>query len=110
MNLKSENTNNKLSKKISYVLISILILIVLFNVIYNERVNVLVMGVESTRTDTIMFLSIDTGSNKVDAVSIPRDTYYPIEGKNGLGQKKINAVYGFTDKGGPEGLVRAVSN
>jgi len=114
MNLKSENTNNnssnKILKKISYILISILILVVFINIAYNEKVNILVMGVESTRTDTIIFLSVDTGSNKVDAVSIPRDTYYPIEGKDGLGQKKINAVYGFTDIGGPEGLVKAVSN
>ncbi|MDW7668378.1 MAG: LCP family protein [Bacillota bacterium] len=114
MNIKSENTNNKSSnkilKKLAYILISILILIVFINIAYNERINVLVMGLESTRTDTIIFLSIDTGSNRVDAVSIPRDTYYPTEGKDGLGQKKINAVYGFTDIGGPEGLLRAVSN
>jgi len=83
---------------------------IFINIIYNERVNILVMGVESTRTDTIIFLSIDTGSNKVDAVSIPRDTYYPTEGKEGLGQKKINAVYGFKDNGGPEGLVKAASD
>ncbi|MFO7886985.1 MAG: LCP family protein [Eubacteriales bacterium] len=114
MSIKSKNTNkksaNKIFKRISYILISILILMVFINMAYNERINVLVMGVESTRADTIIFLSIDTGSNNVNAVSIPRDTYYPTEGKDGIGQNKINAVYGFTDIGGPEGLVRAVSN
>ena len=113
MNTNSKNVKNKSPKKIlrriSYFLISILVIMIFINIIYNERVNILVMGVESTRTDTIIFLSIDTGSNKVDAVSIPRDTYYPTEGKEGLGQKKINAVYGFKDSGGPEGLVEAVS-
>src|SRR6056297_503575 len=114
MSANSKNIKNKSSKKILkrifYFLISILVIMIFINIIYNERVNILVMGVESTRTDTIIFLSIDTGSNKVDAVSIPRDTYYPTEGKDGLGQKKINAVYGFKDNGGPEGLKKAVSN
>lgn len=109
-NVSNSKSTNKVLKVISIILIAILALIAIINISYNKRINVLVMGVESTRTDTIIFLSIDTGKNSIDAVSIPRDTYYPVEGKDGLGQKKINAVYGFKDSGGPEGLTSAVSD
>lgn len=74
-----------------------------------ERVNVLIMGIEGTRTDVLIFASIDPKNNAVDLISIPRDTYVPTEGKNGLGQKKINAVYGFKNIGGARGVTSAVS-
>ncbi|MDN5351901.1 MAG: polyisoprenyl-teichoic acid--peptidoglycan teichoic acid transferase [Clostridiales bacterium] len=77
---------------------------------YDHQVNFLVMGIEGTRTDTLIFVSVDTKDNTVKALSIPRDTYYPTEGKNGAGQKKINAVYGFKEIGGPEGVVNTVEN
>lgn len=109
-NVSNSKSTHKVLKVISIILIAILGLIAIINILYNKRINVLVMGVESTRTDTIIFLSIDTGKNSIDAVSIPRDTYYPVEGKDGLGQKKINAVYGFKDSGGSQGLTSAVSD
>ncbi len=74
-----------------------------------DRINILVMGVEGTRTDTMIFMSIDPDRNKVDAISIPRDTYFPTEGKNGAGQAKLNAIYGFKEIGGAEGVKNAVS-
>jgi LCP family protein required for cell wall assembly len=83
---------------------------IVIGAVYSEQVNIVVMGVEGTRTDTLFFMTIDTKSNTVKALSIPRDTYAPTEGKNGLGQKKINAVYGFKDNGGIEGVVRTVEN
>ncbi|MFA7573226.1 MAG: hypothetical protein WCY24_05865, partial [Lutispora sp.] len=43
----------------------------------NERVNVLVIGVAKNLSDTIMLASFDMKNDKVDILSIPRDTYYP---------------------------------
>lgn len=92
------------------IILFILSAIAFFGIGYfmNERINVVVMGVEGTRTDTMIFMSIDTKDNSVDAISIPRDTYFPTEGKNGAGQKKLNAVYGFKEIGGPEGVRNAI--
>jgi LCP family protein required for cell wall assembly len=52
------------------------------------------------RTDTIML--IHTGSKKTTLVSLPRDSYVPIDGH---GSNKINAAYAF---GGASLLVRTV--
>lgn len=93
------------------IAIILLALIAFFTMAFltKERVNILVMGVEGTRTDTMIFVSIDPKNNKVDAISVPRDTYYPTEGKNGAGQAKLNAVYGFKEIGGPLGVKNTVS-
>lgn len=76
----------------------------------SERYNVLVIGTDGARADTIMFVSFDPELKLVDLVSIPRDTYNEIPGYDKLGQKKINAVYGISDPeyGGSEGMVKAV--
>lgn len=55
---------------------------------------------EGSRTDTIML--VHTGSNKTTLVSLPRDTYVPIDGH---GHNKLNAAFAF---GGPSLLVRTV--
>lgn len=96
-------------KKFALVLLLLLIGLFIVGLLTNETVNMVVMGVEGTRTDTILFVSVNSKSNKVNVISIPRDTYYPTEGRNGLGQKKINAVYGFKEIGGAEGVVNTVS-
>lgn len=77
--------------------------------LYNKQVNIIIMGIDGARTDTMILASVNTQNKTVKTLSIPRDTYYPTEGRNGLGQKKINAVYGFKDIGGPEGVKRTVS-
>jgi len=103
---------SKLQGLFKFVLIFILLGIIAFFAIgffTNERVNVIVMGVEGKRTDTMIFMSIDTKENTIDAISIPRDTYFPTEGKNGQGQAKLNAVYGFKEIGGPEGVRNSIS-
>lgn len=79
-----------------------------FGTFYQDRINVLVFGVEGTRTDTMILFSVDTKTNNISAISIPRDTYFPTEGHNKLGQKKLNARYGFKDVGGAEGLTNAI--
>lgn len=73
----------------------------------SKRVNVLLLGLESTRTDTIILASFDTKNKKVDMLSIPRDTYYWDKGYNKPDQKKINAKYG---RGKATGTMAAVSN
>jgi LCP family protein required for cell wall assembly len=68
----------------------------------NQRLNVLVMGVDSngrntdrfanTRSDTMMIVSVDPESHRVGVVSIPRDSRVPIAGH---GEDKINAAHAF---------------
>ena len=81
---------------------------VVISLFYKDNINVLVVGIDGRRTDTMILINVDTQENTVHAVSIPRDTYFPTEGKNYLGQKKINAIYGFKEGGGPDGVVNAV--
>lgn len=59
----------------------------------SERVNILVMGVNSGMTDTIMLASYDMQNQRVDVISIPRDTYYYREGYINAAAHKINAIY-----------------
>lgn len=72
-----------------------------------ERVNVLVIGVANGLSDTIMFTSFDMKDDKVDLISIPRDTYFPRKDYKNAAQKKINAVYGSK---GAKGSVAAVED
>ncbi len=75
-----------------------------------DRVNVLVIGTDGGRSDTIMVFSYDTKNKLADIISVPRDTYNHIEGRNAADQRKINAVYGFKgEDGGVEGLKKEVS-
>lgn len=60
----------------------------------SNRVNFVVMGLEGTRTDTLMFVSFDKDTKKTYVMSIPRDTYYHRKGYDSLQKRKINAVYG----------------
>ena len=65
-----------------------------------ERVNILLLGIDRrpgdafvSRTDTMMILSVDPGSQTASVLSIPRDLYVEIPG---YGQDRINTalVYG----------------
>jgi LCP family protein required for cell wall assembly len=70
-----------------------------------KRFNVLVVGLENKRTDTIMVVSYDMENKKADLISIPRDTYNPRNEDDGPDLKKINAVY---SQEGIDELVRTV--
>lgn len=59
----------------------------------SKRLNVLVVGLEGVRTDTIMLVSYDVKTKATDIISIPRDTYYPILESTRADNKKINAIY-----------------
>ena len=71
----------------------------------SKRFNVLVVGLEDSRTDTIMVASYDIENKAADLISIPRDTYYPRDMYDSPELKKINSVYA---QEGIEGLVPAV--
>ncbi|PIX90175.1 MAG: hypothetical protein COZ29_01365 [Candidatus Moranbacteria bacterium CG_4_10_14_3_um_filter_45_9] len=72
------------------------------------RVNILLLGMRgegvgggSLLADTIMVLSIhpktdDTDTSRVSLISIPRDTYVTVPGRNE--QRKINAVYALGEE------------
>ncbi len=58
-----------------------------------KRFNILVIGMENQRTDTIMVISYDTENKKTDIISVPRDTYLPMNADDSPEFKKINAIY-----------------
>jgi LCP family protein required for cell wall assembly len=54
------------------------------------------------RTDTMMLLHVPSGSDRPTLVSLPRDSYVPIDGH---GSDKLNAAYAY---GGPKLLTKTV--
>ncbi|MFJ2028164.1 LCP family protein [Streptosporangium sp. NPDC087985] len=56
------------------------------------------------RTDTMMLLHIPGNGDRPTLVSLPRDSYVPIDGH---GSGKLNAAYAYTD-GGPKLLAKTV--
>ena len=73
-----------------------------------DRVNILVLGIDeslerenwgSFRTDTMIFMSIDFANNDVAMISLPRDSYVWIYGKNY--RQRINTA--FASGGGKDG-------
>ncbi len=72
-----------------------------------NRVNLLMVGINQNMTDTIMLVSWNMDDNKIDIISVPRDTYYERKGYNSPAQKKINAAYGAE---GIIGTANAVSD
>ncbi len=73
----------------------------------SKRVNVLVMGVNHGMTDTLMLASYDLDLQRIDVISVPRDTYYYREGYTHPAAHKINAIYNAE---GAVGTARAVSD
>ena len=59
----------------------------------SKRFNVLLVGLEGHRTDTIMVASYDTVNKTADLISIPRDTYCPRSADDSPDLKKINSIY-----------------
>lgn len=75
----------------------------------SKRLNVLLMGSDGGRSDTMMLVSFDPDRKLLDIVSVPRDTYNKLPGHDSPGAEKINAVYGFKGaEGGPEGVARQI--
>lgn len=65
----------------------------------SKRVNVLLLGLEGLRSDTIMIASYDRVSKKANIISVPRDTYYARDGYGKYSEfMKINSIYGTDEK------------
>ena len=75
----------------------------------SNRINILMVGLEGTRSDTIMLASYDRKTKEANIISIPRDTYYYRDGYYKYSDvQKINAVYGM-EKESINSLMKAVS-
>lgn len=75
----------------------------------SNRVNVIAFGLNDSLADTMMLISFDPDQQKLDILSIPRDTYHYVEGFEGPGYKKMNAVYGMKEVGGVNGMKKYLS-
>ena len=75
----------------------------------DTRINIIAFGLNEMLADTMMLFSYDTEINKLDIMSIPRDTYNVIEGYEASDQKKLNAVYGLAEIGGVNGMKSMLS-
>ncbi len=84
-----------------------------------NRLNILLLGLDesreradwgSFRTDTMILLSINFETNDVDMISVPRDSYVKIYGKEG--RAKVNSAFsagGGKDKKGFEYAMKTIS-
>lgn len=72
----------------------------------SKKINVLIVGMENVRTDTIIVANFCPDSKKVNLISIPRDTYIHRKGYDGAEQRKINSVNGAH---GIEGVKKTAS-
>ena len=59
----------------------------------NVRVNILFLGTNQGLSDTMIVFSLDSDKKQLDAISIPRDTYYPRSNYSGAAYQKVNSVY-----------------
>ncbi|NLY44463.1 MAG: LytR family transcriptional regulator [Tissierella sp.] len=59
----------------------------------SNRINFLILGLEDTRSDTIILASFCQDSKRFDLIAIPRDTYVHRKGYNDGEKRKINSVY-----------------
>ena len=72
-----------------------------------KRINVLVVGLEDVRTDTIMLASFDRDTKEGNIISIPRDTFVDRKGYSSMAAKRINAIYQDEEI---EGLINVISD
>ena len=59
----------------------------------SNRINILFLGTNQGLSDTIMVFSLDTENQRLDQISLPRDTYYPRPEYAGAAYQKLNAVF-----------------
>lgn len=77
----------------------------------DEKVlNVLAFGLNDGLADTIVLFSFNYGTNRLNILSIPRDTYHEVRGYPDPWQRKINSVYGYAEDGGVLGMKKEISN
>lgn len=74
-----------------------------------DRINVLILGMEQTRTDMIMVATFNPEQKTLDVISLPRDIYVDRSVKHST-LKKLNSLYEFPSaEGGVERLGKEVS-
>ncbi|MDO4753509.1 MAG: LCP family protein [Bacillota bacterium] len=76
----------------------------------DKVLNVLAFGLNDGLADTIVLFSFNYGTNRLNILSIPRDTYHEVRGYPEAWQRKINSVYGYQEDGGVIGMKNEVSN
>lgn len=81
--------------------------------ISEEIINIALFGVDTNdsqsfkgRSDSIIILSVNTGTKKVKLISVMRDSFVPIEKSNGRVISKINSAYA---SGGPELAIKTLN-
>jgi len=57
-------------------------------------VNVIILGMEGQRSDTVFVANFNRNTREVNFISIPRDTYYYQEGFERAVDRKFNSVFG----------------
>ncbi|QIL45647.1 LCP family protein [Vagococcus coleopterorum] len=78
-----------------------------------DPISILVLGVDndeerdlgSTRTDTMMLMTVNPSREKITMTTIPRDTYTQINSQNFVGKAKINSAFAY---GGIDSAVDSV--
>jgi LCP family protein required for cell wall assembly len=73
-----------------------------------ERLNILLLGINGHLTDTIMLGSYDMKNQRVDIISVPRDTYYDRPDAKSAAHRKINAIYGSDGAAGTAAAVQDI--
>jgi len=71
-----------------------------------ERINILFLGTNQGLSDTNIVFSMDSKNKRLDAISIPRDTYYNRPHISGAAFNKFNSIY---QSEGYEAACRAAS-
>ena len=59
----------------------------------SNRLNILFLGTNLGLSDTIMVFSLDMENERLDQISLPRDTYYPRPAYSGPAYQKLNSVF-----------------
>lgn len=72
-------------------------------------VNIVLFGLNDGLADTIVFVNYNIKANKVNMLTIPRDTYFPVPGYDDPWQHKINSVYSYKEDGGVLGMKKQIS-
>lgn len=76
----------------------------------DKVLNVLAFGLNDGLADTIVLFSFNYGTNRLNILSVPRDTYHEVRGYPDPWQRKINSVYSYPEDGGVLGMKKELSN
>lgn len=75
----------------------------------DDIVDVLLIGLEHDRADTIMVMSYNKKEKTADIISIPRDTYIERKGFANSANNKINSIYGSKGINGLKDTIESIT-